>query len=270
MVLFEQQTRPKNNTSPSAGAVPHLLNHGVDPRVSTDLLVHHALELAHDLENGIPRLSGVLLVPGDRDDAGVLRLHPRKLDLDTEVISDLGDNGAATSDDLGMVVRVYLDFHLEGFLELLLLLILKLRHLLGEPALDSLNVGGDATDEDDVGLYVLAGDTDVDVKLVHHVTDAGALLSGELEGDGDLGGGGDQLEHRLGGGGAVLRPARDLHDVRVGGAAVSVHVVAKLSSIVLHGFVGKLVLNIEVCRHLLNIGPPRSHHGPNINEDKNR
>ncbi len=42
----------------------------------------------------------------------------------------------------------------------------------------------------------------------------------ELEGDGDLGGDGDQLKEGLGGLGAVLGLAGDLDDVRVGGSSV--------------------------------------------------
>merc|ERR1719350_2328725 len=87
--------------------------HGVNPGVDTDLLVHHALKLAHDLQDRVPGLVGVLLVPGDRDDAGVLLLLSWQLDLDIKVVPDLRDDGSSTSDDLGMVVRVNFDLDLE-------------------------------------------------------------------------------------------------------------------------------------------------------------
>ena len=105
-----------NNTSPNAVAVIHLLDHGVNLRVAAGLLVHHTLELPHDLEDGVPRLRGVLLVPGDHDDR-VLCPLPRKLDLDIKVISDLGYD--TMSDDLGIEVRVHLYLQVKEFLNLL-------------------------------------------------------------------------------------------------------------------------------------------------------
>merc|ERR1719423_60406 len=88
-------------------------DHGMYSWVNADLLVDHTLKLPNDLQDGIASFIGLLLVPGDGDDALLLGLLPWQLDLNIEVVPDLGDNGSSTADDLGMVFGIDLNPDLE-------------------------------------------------------------------------------------------------------------------------------------------------------------
>ena len=77
----------------------------------------------------------------------------------------------------------------------------------------------------------------------------------ELEGDGDLGGDGNQLQQGLGGLLAVILLAGDLDDVA--GVVAVAHRLA-----ILNCLVGEFDLNLEVSRDLLHLGSLGPHHGP--------
>merc|ERR1719495_769229 len=214
----------------------------------------HALEFSDDSQDGVASLVGLVLVSCDGDDALLLCFLPWKLNLNIKVVSDLRNDSSSSSNDLGMVFRVYLNSNLERLALFILFLLLKFLHFLCKTSLGRLDIRRNSTDEDDVTLCILGGDTNVDVKSVHHLTDTSSLLSNDipvkLEGNADLSRDGDQLQESLAGTLAVVLLAGDLDDVGVGGSSLSV--ILFLSSI-LNCFVRELNLDIEVCGDLLDL-----------------
>ena len=76
----------------------------------------HTYQFSDDLEDLIPGRYGLVLIARDYD---LLRALVGELDVDVELFADLGHHGAASTDDL----RVVLGVHVYGDLETLQLLV---------------------------------------------------------------------------------------------------------------------------------------------------
>ena len=74
-----------------------------DAMIDVDRHAQHVLQLGHLLQDGIPGSFSLVLVASDGD---LVRTLVRELDVDVIVGANLGDDGTATANDLGVVLRV--------------------------------------------------------------------------------------------------------------------------------------------------------------------
>ena len=121
---------------------------------------------------------------------------------------------------LRVVFWVKLYFNLKGCLFLDLLLGLKFCDLLSQADLSSVDISGNSGDLDNIRVNILGRNTDIHVKLVHHLANTNTLLSNdvsmELIRDSDLSCDWDKLQECIGSSFTVLLLACDADDVGVG------------------------------------------------------